>query len=176
MVAAVLWLVPGRYLPWDTRDFPAVDTAQLSPTQARVVELLRRAHQEQHPGTYYSEGVEQPWCANLVSWVMREAGAPLKNPHSGHWRIPGVYTLQEYYQGQGRFEAAGNGYQPQVGDVVLYSNSRWGGQHTNIIVAVDGSQAVTVGGNEARRVRVHDLHWQSDPAVVGFGRLDGSAR
>jgi len=169
----VLWLAPSRYLPWDTEPFPKIDTTALSPQQARVVELLEQEHDAQRPGTFYSEGVKEPWCADFVSWIMREAGMPLSNPNSGHWRIPGVYTLQEYYEQEGRFVPAGSGRGPEVGDVVLYDNTSWVGQHTNIVVAVDGTTAITVGGNEMGRIRVHSLDWASDPAVVGFGLLAG---
>lgn len=172
VVGGVLWAAPSRYLPWDTADFPAIDTAALSPPQARVVALLEAEHRAQRPGTFYSEGAEEPWCADFVSWIMREAQRPLANPNSGHWRIPGVYTLQEYYESQGRFEPAGGGYRPAVGDVVLYDNRSWVGQHTNVIVTVDGDKATTVGGNEFGRIRVHTVDWSSDSAVVGFGRLD----
>ncbi|MEN0136106.1 MAG: CHAP domain-containing protein [Rhodococcus sp. (in: high G+C Gram-positive bacteria)] len=171
VAGGVLWLAPDRYLPWDTAEFPAVDTTALSPRQARIVGLLEAEHGTQRPGTFYSEGVEEPWCADFVSWIMREAGLPLSNPNSGHWRIPGVYTLQEYYESQSRFEDVGDGYRPAVGDVVLYDNSSWVGQHTNIVVAVDGDTATTVGGNEFGRIRVHTVDWASDSAVVGFGRL-----
>ncbi|MFD6058329.1 CHAP domain-containing protein [Rhodococcus wratislaviensis] len=171
VAGGVLWLAPDRYLPWDTAEFPAVDTSALSPQQARIVGLLEAEHGRQRPGTFYAEGVEEPWCADFVSWIMREAGRPLSNPNSGHWRIPGVYTLQEYYESQARFEEVGGGYRPNVGDVVLYDNSSWVGQHTNIVVAVDGDTATTVGGNELGRIRVHTVDWSSDSAVVGFGRL-----
>ncbi|AHK29918.1 hypothetical protein Pd630_LPD02695 [Rhodococcus opacus PD630] len=171
VAGGVLWLAPDRYLPWDTAEFPAVDTSALSPQQARIVGLLEAEHDRPRPGTFYSEGVEEPWCADFVSWIMREAGQPLANPNSGHWRIPGVYTLQEYYESQSRFEGVGGGYRPSVGDVVLYDNSSWVGQHTNVVVAVDGDTATTVGGNEFGRIRVHTVDWTSDSAVVGFGRL-----
>ena len=177
VVGAVLvwWILPNRLFPWDSASFPEVDTAASSPTQARIVELLEEQHEAQHPGTYYSEGVREPWCADFVSWIMREAGVPLSNPHSGHWRIPGVYTLQEYYEQAGRYEPAGSGYSPTVGDVVLYHNRLGVGQreHTNIVVAVDGDSAITVGGNEMGRIRVHELDLSGDGAVVGFGRLPG---
>lgn len=172
VAAGVLWVAPDRYLPWDTTEFPSVDKTALSAPQVRILELLEAEHQRQRPGTFYSEDVEEPWCANFVSWIMREAGRPLSNPHSGHWRIPGVYTLQEYYESQGRFMPIGEGYRPTVGDVVLYDNSSWVGQHTNFVVAVDGDTATTVGGNEFGRIRVHTLDWSDDSAVVGFGRLD----
>ena len=173
-VGVVAWrTVPQRWLPWDTAEFPQVDASQLTPTQNRIVELLRAEHARQRPGTFYSEGADEPWCANFVSWIMREAGVPLRNPNSGHWRIPGVFTLQEFYEGTGRFEPVGD-HTPGVGDVVLYDRSSALGQHTNIVVAVDGDEAVTVGGNEMRRIRVHQLDWSSDGGVVGFGRLDDS--
>lgn len=173
-LALLVWsLAPHRLLPWDSADFPEIDRAALTSTQLRIVDLLADQHDAQHPGTFYSEGVEEPWCADFVSWVMREAGVPLANPHSGHWRIPGVYTLQEYYEQTGRFEPAGSGHRPQVGDVVLYHSAVGFGQreHTNIVVAVDGDRAITVGGNEMGRIRVHELDWAGDGAVVGFGRL-----
>ncbi|AMY55296.1 CHAP domain-containing protein [Rhodococcus fascians] len=170
VAVGVLWLAPSRYLPWDTESFPEVNSAELTVDQARVVDLLRVEHEKQRPGTFYAEGVDEAWCADFVSWIMKEAGMPLSNPNSGSWRIPGVYTLQEYYQQQGRFETVGN-YTPSVGDVVLYDNSSWVGQHTNVIVAVDGSEAVTVGGNEAGKIRIHTLNYESDSGVVGFGRL-----
>lgn len=169
IAGGVLWLAPSRYLPWDTTPFPEIDTSALTPEQVTVVGLLRQEHQQQRPGTFYSEGVEEAWCANFVSWIMREAGQPLSNPNSGSWRIPGVYTLTEYYQDQGRFEP--KGYFPTVGDVVLYDNSSWVGQHTNIIVAIDGDTATTVGGNELGKIRVHKVDVQSDSAIVGFGRF-----
>ncbi|WP_072805520.1 CHAP domain-containing protein [Rhodococcoides yunnanense] len=169
VAVGVLAVAPSRYLPWDTTPFPDVDASALTTGQATVVELLRDEHERQRPGTFYSDGVEEAWCANFVSWVMREAGQPLSNPNSGSWRIPGVYTLTEYYQEQGRFEP--KGYSPGVGDVVLYDNSSWVGQHTNIVVAVDGDTATTVGGNELGKIRVHTVDVQSDSAIVGFGRL-----
>lgn len=171
LALGVWWLAPNRYLPWDTASFPEVDPSALSPQQVAVVELLEREHGEQRPGTFYSEGVDEEWCADFVSWIMRETGAPLSNPHSGHWRIPGVYTLQEYYEQTGRFEPVDSGYRPVTGDVVLYENTAGFGQHTNIVAAVDGDTATTVGGNEFGRIRVHSLDWADDSAVVGFGRL-----
>lgn len=75
VAGAVLWSAPSRYLPWDTTPFPDVDTSALTPEQAAVVDLTRAEHERQRPGTFYSEGVEEAWCANFVSWIMREAAA-----------------------------------------------------------------------------------------------------
>ena len=167
--AVVVAFAPSRYLPWDTADFPEVDASRLSSDQVRVLELLQSEHEQDRPGTFYSEGIDEEWCADFVSWIMREAGRPLSNPNSGSWRIPGVYTLQEYYQGIDAYAENDGSYTPEIGDVVIYDSSRWSGQHTNIVVSVDGDKAITVGGNEFGKVRVHDLDWASDSAVVGFG-------
>lgn len=169
VAAAAWWWAPNRYLPWDTADLPGA-AAGSSPLQRSVLEVLGAEHRAQRPGTFYSEGVDEEWCADFVSWVMREAGIPLENPHSGHWRIPGVYTLQEYYEAAGRYEPTGSGYRPGVGDVVLYRNRLGFGQHTNIVAGVDGDSVVTVGGNELGRIRVHELDLD-DAAIVGYGRL-----
>lgn len=175
IVGAVAWSAPERYFPWDTASFPDSTTGAESALAARVVEVARAEHADPKPGTHYAEGVDEAWCADFVSWVMRESGAPLTNPHSGSWRIPGVYTLTEYYQEQGRFEAVGD-HRPSVGDVVLYDNAgplgRFTmGQHTNLVIAVDGDTVTTVGGNEMGGIRVHTLDVTADTAVVGFGRL-----
>ncbi|WP_282786350.1 MULTISPECIES: CHAP domain-containing protein [unclassified Nocardia] len=151
------------------RDFPAVEQAGLDDTQKRIVEVLRGEFARQPAGTEYSEGVEEPWCADFVSWVLREAGRPLTNPNSGSWRIPGVYTLTEYYQQQGRFESPG--YRPGVGDVVLYSETSPFSQHTNFVIAADGDMITTVGGNEFGRITIHRYRPAELSGLVGYGRL-----
>ncbi|GAB4588666.1 hypothetical protein Ntsu_64980 [Nocardia sp. IFM 10818] len=128
----------------------------------------------QNSGTKYSEGVDEPWCADFVSWVMREAGRPLANPHSGAWRIPGVYTLEEYYRGEGRFEAWDSGYRPKVGDVVMYTDASPFNQHTNIVIGSDAGTIITVGGNEFGKITIHEYRPDTVSGLVGYGRYAGS--
>lgn len=151
--------------------FPTVDTTVLTDKQARIVTLLRQEYETPRPGTYYAEGVEESWCADFVSWIMKEADAPLHNPNSGSWRIPGTYTLREYYQSVERFQPSSSGYQPQVGDVVLYDNPGPFGQHTNIVVKNDHGTLTTVGGNENNAIRVQTYDLTTTQGVVGFGTL-----
>ena len=100
---------------------------------------------------------------------MRESGVALDNPNSGSWRIPGVYTMQEYYQSVGRFQAAEN-YRPRPGDVVLWGPGSPMGLHANIVLAADADTLTTVGGNEGGiAVRRSDLKLDTD--LIGFGRL-----
>ncbi|WP_159848277.1 CHAP domain-containing protein [Nocardia sp. CY41] len=152
-------------------EFPALDRSALDAVQAGIVTVAEREFAEPGAGTKYAEGAEEAWCADFVSWVLREAGAPLANPHSGSWRIPGVYTLQEYYESAGRFVPLGSGYRPRTGDVLLYRESSPFGQHTNIVLRADAGQVTTIGGNEYGEIRIHRFALDDVPGVVGVGRL-----
>ena len=153
--------------------FPAIDRTTLTPEQARVVDAAAAEFADPRTGPGYSEGNDEPWCANFVSWVLRAAGSPLINPNSGSWRIPGVYTLQDYYESAGRFAAAGSGYRPVAGDVILYSPESRFGQHTNIVLAADNGTFTTIGGNEGDAVGIERWNPAAVPDIhiVGYGRL-----
>ncbi|KAA8888129.1 CHAP domain-containing protein [Nocardia colli] len=150
--------------------FPAIDKSALDPTQAKIVAVTAQEFRSPGSGGKYAEGVSEPWCADFVSWVMREAGVPLANPNSGSWRIPGVYTLQEYYASAGRFAPIG-GYQPRTGDVLMYDSTSPFGQHTNIVLKSGAGTVTTIGGNEFGEVSIHTFALAQVPGIVGFGRL-----
>ncbi|WP_194815343.1 CHAP domain-containing protein [Nocardia sp. XZ_19_385] len=151
-------------------EFPAIDKTSLSADQSRLIGVLQREFKDPGAGTKYAEGREEPWCADFVSWAMREAGLPLANPNSGSWRIPGVYTLQEYYERTGRFTGLSR-YPPRTGDVLLYSDRSPFTQHTNIVLAYDNGVVTTIGGNEFDDVRISRFVLADVPGVVGLGRL-----
>lgn len=152
-------------------EFPALNRGALDPRQAAVVAVAEREFAEPGPGTKYAEGVVEAWCADFVSWVMREAGYPLSNPHSGSWRIPGVYTLQEYYEAAGRFVPLGTGSAPRAGDVLLYAPGSPFGQHTNLVLAAEDGVVTTLGGNEFGEIRLHRFTLAEVPGILGIGRL-----
>ncbi|MFD8250436.1 CHAP domain-containing protein [Nocardia sp. NPDC059691] len=152
-------------------EFPALDRSALDAAQAGIVAVAEREFADPGAGTKYAEGAEEAWCADFVSWVLREAGVPLANPNSGSWRIPGVYTLREYYESVGRFVPSGSNYRPRTGDVLLYGEPSPFGQHTNIVLRVEGGQVTTIGGNEYGAVRIHRFVLGDITGVVGFGRL-----
>ncbi|MFI6868576.1 CHAP domain-containing protein [Nocardia sp. NPDC050406] len=149
--------------------FPAVDRNGLDDTQIRILDVLRQEFADPGEGPKYAEGVDEAWCADFVSWVMREAGRPLANPNSGSWRIPGVYTLTDYYRAEGRFEAPG--YRAKTGDVVLYADSSPFNQHTNIVIAAEADTITTVGGNEFGGITIHRYVPADVNGLVGYGRL-----
>lgn len=149
--------------------FPDIDTASLSPTRQKIISLAKTEFKAQSAGTKFSQGAEEAWCANFVSWIMHQAGAPpLKNPHTGGWRIPGTFTLREYYQAADRFKSADSGYQPRLGDVAIYRNSPVFGDHTNIVLKNDNGVLTTVGGNEANRIRVFVNRDKQYDGLLGY--------
>lgn len=152
-------------------EFPDIDTTTLSATQRSIVELTKQAYKQQEPGTFYSQGSDEAWCANFVSWIMREAGQPYENPHSGSWRIPGTVTLREYYQSTQQFLAYTQQYTPKTGDTILYDNPSPFGQHVNFVLVVTPTTITTIGGNEPGGIRVHTRDRSDDRGVLGYGVL-----
>lgn len=93
--------------------FPDVDETERRSTQQRILRLAR-AEYAKNPQSYdktvlkYSEGFEESWCADFISWVRSEAGAPYQHSTTGYWRIPGVKTLQDYYRTYDAYFAVGD--------------------------------------------------------------------
>jgi len=149
--------------------FPAMDVTEFSADQQKVIEILKTEYALNPSGTKYSEGIEEAWCADFVSWVFNEAGVPLLNPNSGSWRIPGTYTLREYYESTGKLQLANSDYVPKVGDVMLYDNPSSFGQHVNIVIKNDDGVITTIGGNEPGGIRIV-RHAEPDAAgFIGYG-------
>ncbi len=151
--------------------FPVVDEGRLSDKQKAIVQILKTEYSSQPAGTKYSEGANEPWCADFVSWVLRETGSQLKNPNSGSWRIPGTHTLMDYFVDKGIFHKYGDGYMPKTGDVAIYDGNGPFGQHTNFVVKYEQGNLYTVGGNEAGKIhsQVHAI--DDNLKLVGFAEL-----
>lgn len=164
----------GVALDWSDREkaYPDINIAELSATQKQIVALTKQEFLAQPSGTKFSEGVDENWCADFVSWIMKESGKPLSNPNSGSWRIPGTYTLQEYYMAEDRFRAADSGYTPTLGDVAIYRGSPVFGDHTNIVLSSDDGTLTTVGGNEGDRVRIYKNTKKDYQGLIGYGVLE----
>lgn len=165
-------LIATSKLPPATQAFPEIDLSSASPTQQKIVELLKQEYKDQPPGTKYADGVEESWCADFVSWIMKNAERPLSNPNNGGWRIPGTYTLRDYYESTGQFRSKASGYQPKLGDAVLYDNPSPHGQHTNIVVKNDNGMITTIGGNEGNKIRIQVNRLADDPGLIGYGILE----
>lgn len=131
------------------------------PTGAKMVALaqqelargVRETHgnnespriREYRTATAGAENTPGPWCAYFVSWLAREAGAPIGAGGNGTGYVP---TLQAWGKQEDRFIEHGKG-KPAPGDIVIFD---WGGDgvpdHTGIVEKVDANGRVhTIEGN-----------------------------
>ena len=144
----------------------------LSPTQQHLITILEAEYAVQPSGTKYAEGANEPWCADFVSWVMKQSDMSFVNPNSGSWRIPGTHTLRDYFIAQGNWHPYGDGYEPKLGDIAIYDGDGPFGQHTNFVLnySSDG-YLTTMGGNENGAIHVQKHKLSDTLSAVGFAVL-----
>ncbi len=152
--------------------FPEYSDDQLSQTRMDIIRIIEQEYKNPRNKLEYSDGVDEPWCADFVSWVYNSAGHKFKNPVSGGWRIPGVQTLKEYFIAEERWHDKESGSIPQVGDVVIYNGGIFG-EHTNIVVAVYYDEITTVGGNENGKIMMHKIDYNDGRyGILGYGEAE----
>lgn len=121
----------------------------------------------------YTEGQNQEWCADFVSWIFNQAHYPLGS--GSHWRVPAVDSVQAIGEQGDKFEyhSAGS-YVPKPGDIVVY---KVGMSHVNIVVSVNtNKQNMTViGGNQGgestnslSKVSKYDTGYRGGNGLSGF--------
>jgi len=126
---------------------------------------------EQPPGSNDSPRIAQyrtatagsgvgPWCAYFVSWVARQAGAPLGDQGEGFGSVDQLYA---WAQRTNRAVPNGPGVVPRPGDLIVFH------EHVGIVEQVlpDG-RVQTIEGNSSDRVS-RNLHESSD--ALGFVRM-----
>lgn len=178
IVYGALFFIPRRVQPHPLQqlrqkeEFPAIDMKKLSPVRAKIIATAHQQFDTPQPGTFYSQGERQDWCANFVSWVHQQAGVPFVNPHNGGWRIPGVRSLETYYRTTGRWHSADSGYVPQPGDAILYDTTSQRGEHVNILLRYQDGKLTTVGGNEGNVIHVSTIDQVAVGKIRGFGAAE----
>lgn len=153
-----------------------LDISEFSDDQLKILEILKREYGKS-PTSFddtvlkYTEGFEESWCADFVSWVFNEANHAYSNQDTGYWRIPGVYTLQEYYIQHNSYYLT-NEYSPKFGDVAFYFGETPDGnssQHVAMVLAVEEKTIITIGGNESNGI----LQIRADISSSGTKGLEG---
>lgn len=151
-------------------EFPDVDAIHSSAEVKALLSLAKFEYENPHPGEFYADGVKEPWCADFVSYLYKEAGVPFVNPNTGSWRIPGIYTLREYLQENDAWHLEPD-YHPVPGDIVIYDGGLFGG-HTNLVLQTEDDYIITIGGNENNQIRLDRFQWADGKyGVQGFGHL-----
>ena len=148
----------------------AIVNRQLQPIQPTTTanELVRIAEREftnhgnrdlPRPNKYQSQpewwSFNDHWCVMFMSYVAREANIPT----SVIPRAAAVLDVLNFARNNNRL--IDRNQAPRVGDIAI---QREGMSHLNIVVAVNGSNVTTVGGNEGGgngRVMRQTWNWQS---------------
>ena len=166
----------AKIAPEPKKEFPDIDLNKLNSLQKTIIDISKDEYYKK-PSSFdenvlkYSQGAKEPWCANYISWVMKQAGVPYVNPHSNNWRIPGVNTLQEYYSLENRYIKAGS-YIPQVGDAAIYLDNN---SHVNLVIDVNDNIMTTIGGNEEGHLRIKTQNYSyGTQGLSGFGILSSN--
>jgi len=122
------------------------------PTRDQVVALATQELEAWGSGTLksgegykkYSQGREENWCADFVSWLYAQAGYPLIDTNEGN--VPAVATVRKIGEAGGKFKFTNSpDYIPRPGDITILQD---GMSHVNIVVGVEGTAVTIIGGNQ----------------------------
>jgi hypothetical protein len=102
-----------------------------------------------------------PWCNYFVSWIAKQAGAPLGEQGQGFGAVAATW---DWAQRTGRAVPAGS--TPQPGDLIV-----WDGRHIGMVEAVlpDG-RVQTIEGNSSNMV-TRRVHSADGDGATGYVRL-----
>lgn len=190
--AITLW-GPVNLLAWRGGTFPAPDPER-PVYQQKIVEITRVQHEDQPDGSrYFTRGdagagpsesgippkdgaapdPDGPWDAAFVSWVLSEAGLPVRAEKPGNpdaWLVADTLELAGAMADRGAYidAEADPEFSPQVGDLVFYDYPWPFGYHVNMIVAVHGD-VVTVGGDELGGVGLASMNLRNRGGIMGWG-------
>lgn len=88
-----------------------------------------------------------PWCAYFVSYLCKQAGAPIGAGGAGTGYVP---TLEQWGRNTGRYFS---GQLPQPGDIAIFNFGGGIANHTGIVESVDADGTIhTIEGNSSDRV------------------------
>ncbi len=123
---------------------------------------------EYRTATTGAENTPGPWCAYFVSWLAREAGAPIGAGGNGTGYVP---TLEAWGRQEGRYVDAAAA-RPSPGDIVIFDWGRDGTpDHTGIVERVDPDGRVhTIEGNASDVVKRRDYDADSK-SIRGYVRM-----
>jgi hypothetical protein len=144
---------------------------------AKMVQLAQAevGQAEQPPGSNDSPRIAEyrtatngsgvgPWCNYFVSWIAKQAGAPLGEAGQGFGLVDACYA---WAQRTGRANPVDSGRPPQPGDLIVWD------EHIGLVEQVlpDG-RVQTIEGNSSDQVarRIHD---PKASGVLGYVTMSG---
>ncbi len=118
------------------------------------------------------------WCACFFNWLLNQVYGRDKaleitaQPNKDSCGADCNYAMN-YYKANGQFYAM-----PQVGDQIIFKNSKGVGYHTGIVIGVNGTTVTTIEGNTSNGSGVVDnggmvcqkSYSLNHSSIAGYGR------
>lgn len=176
----------GRYGGWTLfarlGGASAAGCGTLSDSDIVAIAQKQLGHKEDPKGSNRGPEIEpylgsaasygEPWCADFLSWVYREAGQPFTGGVDGGWRLPGVLGVHGWLEKNGIWHYRGDADTPQPGDVVTFRDD----DHTGLVERVDGTTLHTIEGNSSDMVTRRTYpSYNEGSEVLGWGRMKAAA-
>jgi len=149
----------------------------LSPVRQNAICFAQKEYEQWKSGALtpgdsfhkYSQGRDENWCADFVSWVYNQAQYPIDaNAKDGN--VPAVVSIQAAGAKNDRFHYnSAAGYTPRPGDIAIHGTS-----HTNLVTAVSGSAITLIGGNQVTSdfktssVSQYNITSSTDDGITGY--------
>jgi hypothetical protein len=133
----------------------------------------------------------EEWCADFAAWVWRQAGVPFTYGFDTGDINAGAVSVYQWGVANGTWHAAGSGYTPQPGDLVIYGldiadttadhvgiviggtaadpdvvNGDWWSSGNGAVVAV--TDETTATGTD--KISGYISPWRTPSSVEGYGR------
>jgi len=130
----------------------------------------------------YTQGRDEEWCADFVSWVFNKAGYPLSST-AKDGNVPAVDTIAGGPSHTNmlptlEYHSAG-GYTPVPGDIAIYQS---GQSHVNLVTSVNKNEKnmTVVGGNQGgisvnsqSKVTSYTRSYEAGDGLTGFASPKG---
>ena len=113
------------------------------------------------------EGRDQLWCGGFTNFIMDNVDERLFDQRD----FVSARSFEREAREHNAFQEKGNGYTPQVGDVVVFT--RGGGGHVGIVTSVEGGRVTYVSGNDQNAVRERSFSIDNPPSnLLGYADIE----
>ena len=117
----------------------------------------------------YSQGNDELWCADFVSWVYLQANYPVTG-NTKNWRINNVTVMRQLGQkNQAMHWHPTSGYKPKPGDLVINGYDE---HHINMVVKIVGNKISVIGGDQPGPETHYPSDYPDKSVVSGYDISD----
>lgn len=116
------------------------------------------------PAQRYSNGRNQPWCADFATWALGQASPDAARRYGSS----SAREMENKFRSAGNFFSSGSA-EPKPGDLIFFQREGGSGRHVGIVREVRNGRVYTVEGNSGNQVRERSYEL-GNGRIVGYGR------